>query len=484
MDRKIRKERSCAMNIIKDRICLFEIENQDIAFDIQTNRIFRIDKTVNPNYAEILDAVCSAAVDCNSTALQNIGYEDGSNLALNINLTPTCNLKCTYCFAQGGNYGKLEKPMRSDIIGDIAFLIKNYQTNSRKVRFEFFGGEPLLNFQVIQEILDFSRELGKTDQVDFIHRISTNLTHLEPEMIDVMGDNNFIISISIDGPKAVQDLFRPYKNNSGSFDTIMENIKAIREKYDHLILIARMTIAQKESPLLENIKDLIGTNYFDYVSIYPASIKNEQDRTAKYQYYFDADIQRQIKEVIANYPDLFKYSSRFKGILEYEKIYDQIFNGKISISHCAAGGTYYTISGDKSVVPCHRVCGKNDFILNSKTNVLDQNIIREWTGKVDQHQVCSQCWARYICGGGCKQEHLSANGDIKTVNRNSCEYHQFILEKLIQAVSKFPASFNERNINVDDLFVYCGRPLGSNFRNRTNVERISQLNGVALITQS
>ncbi|OPZ89884.1 MAG: hypothetical protein BWY74_02543 [Firmicutes bacterium ADurb.Bin419] len=295
-----------------------------------------------------------------------------------------------------------------------------------------------------------------------------------------MGENKFIISISIDGGKKVHDLLRPFKNNEGSFDTIMNNIKLIREKYEELILVARMTIAQKDSPIYENIEQLISTNYFDYVSIYPASVKSNENEGGKYKYYFDEDVKGQFDYVISNYEELFKLSARFKGILEYEKIYDEILNGKLTINHCAAGGSYFTLSGDKSVVPCHRVCGQKEFMMYTESGDLDTKIINNWTHKVDQNPTCSTCWARYICGGGCKQENLSANGDINKINLASCEYHKFILERLIIGMNSFTESFNKRNICVDDLFVYCGRPATFNKRDDKVMTELGKVPGVNL----
>lgn len=468
-------------SIKEDRFYLIENDKSVAVFDIETNYVVSLSKTHRENLLPIINVLEKANLHVNPQVLKTSKYEDGSNLAININLTPACNLKCTYCFAQGGNYGSLEKTMKGDIIHDLAKLIQNNITGSRKVRFEFFGGEPLLNFNTIKEILQFSRDFSKRESVDFIHRISTNLTYMDDEIVNALGENNFIVSISIDGSKPVQDSLRPFKNNDGSFDVIMANIKRLRKRFPGLTIVGRMTIAQKEHSVFDNIKELITTDYFDYISIYPASIKNSKDMSNAYQYYFDDDIKQQLQYVIANYSKLFELSPRFKGILEYEKIYDQILNGKTSVSHCAAGGTYFTISGDKSVVPCHRLCGKKEFTLNTESGILQKDIITEWSGTVDEHPQCSKCWARYICGGGCKQEHFSANGDIKSINTHSCEYHKFVIKSLIRCLDGFSDEFNHRNIQIDDLFVYCGRPVVPNRRNGELISELQQFEGVKVL---
>lgn len=466
--------------LINNRLLKFEQEQgENIIFDIQSNIVYTVQKEQEQKLVDAIDYSGNSINDgmkikCNSEILKSAKYEDGSNLAININLTPKCNLKCTYCFAKGGDYGSVEKSMNKDIVEEIFKLVKQNKTKSEVVRFEFFGGEPLLNFGVIKAVVDKANEISLKENIKFIYRISTNLTFINEEIIKYLGENNFIVSISIDGCKTVQDKLRPFKNDKGSYDVIMSNIELIRQKYNNLILVARMTLAQKHVSLIDNIKDLISTNYFDYLSIYPSSVKESN----KYEYYFDQDIREDISNVINQYGKLFEISSRFKGILEYEKIYNQILSRKLSICHCSAGGTYFTLSENKEIAPCHRLCGNNEFLLNTNEYHLNEEIVNQWSKKVDDHKECCKCWARYICGGGCKQEHWSSNGSISIINKSSCEYHKFIISSLIKALPKFSVEFNKRKIDVDDLFVYCGRPIISNGFSNYDFLDIKQIQGI------
>src|SRR5215218_8408128 len=116
--------------------------------------------------------------DVNQHRLAASSWGDGANLAINVNLTAFCNLGCSYCFADGGDYGRIKGKMESDTVEYIFDFIREHQTASRTTRFEFFGGEPLLNFERIQEICDLSERFSNETGVRFIHRISTNLTVL------------------------------------------------------------------------------------------------------------------------------------------------------------------------------------------------------------------------------------------------------------------------------------------------------------------
>lgn len=453
------------------------VHSNDISlFDIQTNIVVSLPKEMQSNIESIISILDSCNKNCNADTLVNFDYEDGSNFTLNINLTPACNLKCVYCFAQGGDYGSRQSiNMKDDIIEKLEKIILNNVTPSRTIRFEFFGGEPLLNFLVMKKIVTLGNIIQQREGIRFIYRISTNLTVLTDEMVKLLGENNFIVSVSIDGKQNVQDKLRPFKNGQGSYNIIIENAKKLKNAYPNLRLVARMTIAQKEVELYDNISELIYTGLFSYVSLYPASVKDEV--SGAYSYFFDDDIKKQYLQVIDKYEKLFDLSPCFMGILEFDKIIYQILNGYVSISHCAAGGTYFTISQDSTIVPCHRLCGKTDFFIDKTKGKLNSDSIKDWYGTVDNRPICSQCWAKYICGGGCRQEHFSANGNIVAVNAKSCEYHKFLIENIIASFTRRSKYFLAREIAIDDMFVYCGRPIVKNKRNLTSLEeRLRSLN--------
>lgn len=149
------------MNTLENtRFHLVENKNKYIILDVDTSTPYIVDK--NQNVDTLLKEISNKQKNLNKDVLEKATYEDGSNFAINLNLTPACNLKCTYCFAQGGDYGQQRKlNMDEDIIPNIEALIRNNITKSRKVRFEYFGGEPLLNFKLIKKILDFAINFQK-----------------------------------------------------------------------------------------------------------------------------------------------------------------------------------------------------------------------------------------------------------------------------------------------------------------------------------
>jgi len=439
------------MRKINDR---FYLTDNGFLFDIDSNYVIKPLIEID----DVINLISSFNNNLNKNVLSQSEYADGANFAININLTSACNLDCVYCFAHGGDYGKQKDNMSVEILPALKNLILKNVTKSKKVRFEYFGGEPLLNERMIHSLVDYARVLENDTGIHILHRVSTNLTQLSDEMLQVLCDNDFVVSVSIDGNRIVQEKQRPSRNGKSSYETILKNVTRIKEKNPAIKTVARMTVAQKEITLFENIKDLVSTCLFNYVSIYPASIISSE--SGKYKYYFDTDIKRQYQEVFSRYSELCSLSSDYHGILEVERILDSLLNGKLSVSHCSAGKNYCTLSSDCSIVTCHRLCGQQEFILNNDgSGELKTFLQQQWSQKVDDDLICSTCFARYICGGGCKQEHISYTGNFVEKNIDACAYRIFLLEEIISNIENLSLGFQERYIPLDDMFVYCGQPV-------------------------
>ena len=426
-----------------------------LLFDTDTSFII---KPLNIDINELIKLICSYGKNLNRKVLSHAEYSDGANFAINLNLTSACNLNCSYCFARGGDYGDQKDNMSVNVLPVLKKIMLSNVTKSQKIRFEYFGGEPLLNEDMICSLIEFSKIIEQEYGIHVLHRISTNLTFLSERMLNVICENNFVVSVSIDGIKEIHDKQRPSRNGISTFDTILANIRQIKERNPSVQTVARMTIAQSDITIYENIKELVNTGLFNYVSIYPASIISSED--GRYTYYFNEEIKKQYHEIFTKYNDLCALNSNFRGLLEVEKILDSLLNGKLSVSHCSAGKNYCTLSSDGTVVTCHRLCGKKQYMLNNdNSGVLDSMLQEQWAKKVDADLICSKCFARYICGGGCKQEHIAYSGDFEKKNEDACAFRIFFLEEIISNIEELSLNFKNRYVSLDDMFVYCGRPV-------------------------
>jgi uncharacterized protein len=410
-------------------------------------------------------------------------FTDGADLALNINLTNVCNLACTYCFADGGDYGRITSAMGPESAEWIFDFIARHVTGSRRVRFEFFGGEPLANSALIREICERSCGFARQHGIEFIYRISTNLTLLPAEIPELFARYRFIVSVSLDGGRAVQDANRPSKNGRGSFDRIIRNVRAVREAgQEDVTLVARMTVAQREPSLLENVRELWELNLFDYFQIYPGVFPAEEGtavpvtitmgnrelvparRRKVVNFFLQDGMTEQFSEFLAAYPSLFSPDNRFKGVLEYERTVQMMTEGLFALSFCSGGRTYFTHSPDSSITSCHRLVGDESFDVGTGPEGLTR-APNDWRQTVDSHPVCGQCWARYACGGGCKQENFIATGDVALLNEESCRYQLLLTEEILKLIGRAARDYLARDRNAfADLFVSCGRPVMANGR--------------------
>jgi radical SAM protein with 4Fe4S-binding SPASM domain len=413
--------------------------------------------------------------DVNERTLLQSGFEDGADLAINVNLTHACNLACTYCFAEGGDYGRITEPMTSESVDDIFAFIGEHVTESEAVRFEFFGGEPLVNPKIIEEICARSEKVAKRSGIRFLYRISTNLTVLPRSALERFARHSFVVSVSLDGGPSVQDKFRPTLGGHGSFERIIKNAHRVREASDDITLVARMTVASKEPTLLERVRELWSMNVFDYFQIYPAVYRESGDQISGsgctsapgdgriVNFFLEGDMPDQFSEFMAAYPSLFQAENRFRGVLEYERTAEMLLEGKMALSFCSGGRVYYTHSPNGAISPCHRLVGDEAFDVDGKKDG-HRDDLAAWRTSVDEHPVCSQCWARYVCGGGCKQENHLATGDTGTLNRDSCAYQLMLTEEVLRTVAQASPEYRTRPRDLDDLFISCGRPVTANER--------------------
>ena len=418
--------------------------------------------------------------DINKARLATAVTAEGATLALNVNLTSVCNLRCSYCFADGGDYGRLRGNLdASTVAAMFRFITDQRLQPGNTLRFEFFGGEPLLNVDRIAEICRWSEEYEQISGVQVIYRISTNLTVLPEAAVDLFVRRRFIISVAIDGARETHDRNRPYKNGQGSYDRILDNCFLLRASGDDVTLVARMTVVTDGGrSLLENIRQLWSLNVFDYFQIYPAVTPDVTAGRPSYDSSVglrnprmpSADYVTQLSEVLGYYPRLFSPGNRFQGILEWEQIAEMVLEGKLALSYCSAGRNYFTFSPDRSIMPCHRMVGNIEFQVGSVDSGLDRALdgagVSVWRRSVDENEArCSHCWMRYFCGGGCKQENFITTGELARPSLESCAHQTHVVENVLRLIEAQGAAYRKRDRRrLRDLFVSCGRPVTQNLR--------------------
>ena len=325
--------------------------------------------------------------------------------AMCLHIAHDCNLRCPYCFADQGPYGG-DRGMMSFETGKAAVELLFKESGSRKnFNIDFFGGEPLMNFQVVKELILYiekrTKELAKAAELT----LTTNALLLDKEKGDFLKEHNISVVLSLDGRPEVQNKMRYTANHKGSYDVVSNNIKNfIADGYKSYIV--RGTFTRENTDFLKDLQHLEEMGLKN-LSIEPVVGPEEASYSIK-----NEDIPLILKE----YDKLTEYMEKNSDFNFFHFNID-IYKGPClpkRISACGAGHEYVAISPQGDIYPCHQFVGNKDFLLG---NVYQGDISKK-IGKMFQDanvlnkEECMDCWARFYCSGGCHFSNWHDTGDF------------------------------------------------------------------------
>jgi len=344
-----------------------------------------------------------------------------------LNVTNKCNLACTYCYEYGEDkivdtrYGKQPKFMSEETAEQSVDFMLAESKHQEVARLTFFGGETLLNFPVLQRTVAYARrraaETGK--RVEF--SLTTNATLLRPEIIEWLADNRIGVTISIDGPKAVQDGLRVFHNGRGTYDVVLPKIKELLRVHRTRPIGARVTLTQKHMDVLGIFRHLTEEIGFWEVGLAPVTTQDHRDYAitpAKKD-----DMLRQF-EILAEEWLEHALRDEHHGFSNVRDTIEEIHKGVSKAYGCGAGLGLMGVATDGEVALCHRFAGSPEHTIGSVTGGVD----REKQSKflVDHHIAsktdCHSCWARPICSGGCYHEAHVRYGSSSHANLHYCTW--------------------------------------------------------------
>ncbi|HZK42890.1 MAG TPA: thioether cross-link-forming SCIFF peptide maturase [Syntrophomonadaceae bacterium] len=348
--------------------------------------------------------------------------------ALCLNVAHACNMKCKYCFASQGNFG-MNPSLMPYAIGQQAldFLVKESGT-IKNLEVDFFGGEPLLNFEVVKELVKYGRKIeAKTDK-KFNFTLTTNGLLLNKEIMDFIIAEEISIILSLDGRPEINDQNRVLNDGSGTYELILPKIKEMVSK-DPISYYIRGTFTRDNLNFSQDLVHMVELG-FNSISLEPA-VGPELDESIKTE-----DLPHVLKE----------YEKLTDVLLDYHKSGQQIhfFHYNLNLQRgpclakrhtgCSAGVEYLAVTPEGDIYPCHQLVGEDKYIMGnvSSAAVLDKDIRHIFThNTLSEKEICQHCWARNFCGGGCHVNNLKANGDIKKPDEISCNMHKKRIEGAI-----------------------------------------------------
>ena len=347
--------------------------------------------------------------------------------AMCLNMTHDCNLRCKYCFASQGTYNG-EKAFLNFETGKKAFdfLVKN-SGKRRNLEVDFFGGEPLMNFETIKQLVDYGRSLEKVNDKHFRFTITTNGVLLDDEKINYINENMDNVVLSIDGRKETNDKMRKTANAKGSYDVIINNFKEFATKRGSKDYFVRGTYTSYNLDFSEDVKHLRELG-FDKISVEPVVAMPEDKYALKDEHI---EILKKEYEKLAEY---------FIESQNDEKKQFQFFHFNIELDGgpciykrsigCGAGTEYIAVTPTGEFYPCHQFVGQEEFIIGSvDEGITNGNIVNKFKNvSVNDKPVCKDCWAKYYCSGGCHANAYNFNKDFNVPYNVGCELEKKRIE--------------------------------------------------------
>ncbi|MDR0986920.1 MAG: thioether cross-link-forming SCIFF peptide maturase [Ruminococcus sp.] len=339
-----------------------------------------------------------------------------------------CNLRCEYCFAEGGDYGKGARSLMSIATAKTAidFLVSHsYGRDNLEV--DFFGGEPLLNWDVVTETVAYARELEKTCKKNFKFTITTNGILLDDEKIDYINKEMSNVVLSLDGRKSVHDRMRVYEGGEGTYDEVIGKFKELVKRRGGKDYYVRGTFTKHNLDFGDDVLALYGEG-FTQISVEPVIASPDCDY---------AITEKELPKVFKEYERLAKIiinnHRSDEPRLNFFHFSVDLWNGPCIIKRmrgCGCGNEYLAVSPDGSIYPCHQFSGAAKYLMG---NIADNNfnfeIKNEFaSANVMTKEQCSECWAKYFCSGGCDANNFTFTGDIKTPVKLYCELQKKRLE--------------------------------------------------------
>ncbi|WP_066715761.1 thioether cross-link-forming SCIFF peptide maturase [Clostridium sp. Marseille-P299] len=339
--------------------------------------------------------------------------------ALCLHIAHDCNLACRYCFAEEGEYHG-RRALMSYEVGKQAldFLIAN-SGNRKNLEVDFFGGEPLMNFQVVKDLVAYGREQEKIHNKKFRFTLTTNGVLLNDEVMEFANKEMSNVVLSIDGRKEVNDKMRPFRNGAGSYDLIIPKFQKLAESRNQTNYYVRGTFTHNNLDFAEDVKHLAELG-FKQISVEPVVAQPEEEYSLK-----EEDLPKCMEEYdkLANYIIESRKAGKWFNFFHF--MIDLSGGPCVAkrLSGCGSGTEYLAVTPWGDLYPCHQFVGEEEYLLGNVYEGVKATEIREEfkCSNVYSKSKCKDCFAKFYCSGGCAANAYKFHGDINDAYDIGCE---------------------------------------------------------------
>ena len=339
--------------------------------------------------------------------------------ALCLHIAHDCNLACRYCFAEEGEYHG-RRALMSYEVGKKAldFLIAN-SGSRRNLEVDFFGGEPLMNWQVVKDLVKYGREQEKIHNKNFRFTLTTNGVLLNDEVMEFCNKEMANVVLSVDGRKEVHDYMRPFRKGAGSYDLIMPKFQKFAESRNQDKYYVRGTFTHHNLDFSKDVLHLADLG-FKQISVEPVVAADTEEYAIR-----EEDIPQIIEEYDALAKEMIKREKEGRGFNFFHFMIDLTGGPCVAkrLSGCGSGTEYLAVTPWGDLYPCHQFVGEDKFLLG---NVFDgikrTDICDEFRScNVYTKKKCKECFARFYCSGGCPANSYNFHGTIDDSYDLSCD---------------------------------------------------------------
>ncbi len=339
--------------------------------------------------------------------------------ALCLHIAHDCNLACRYCFAGEGEYHG-RRALMSFEVGKKAldFLVAN-SGNRINLEVDFFGGEPLMNWDVVKRLVEYGRSLEEPYNKKFRFTLTTNGVLLNEEILEFANREMSNIVLSIDGRKEIHDRMRPFRGGQGSYDLIVPKFKRVAESREQTNYYVRGTFTRNNLDFSQDVLHLADLG-FRQISVEPVVAGPEADYAIR-----EEDLPKLKEEYDRLAAEMLRRRREGKGFNFFHFMIDLEGGPCVAkrLSGCGSGTEYLAVTPWGDLYPCHQFVGNEKFLMgNVEEGVLREDLRDQFKCcNVYAKEKCRECFARFYCSGGCAANAYNFHGDVNGTYEVGCE---------------------------------------------------------------
>ncbi len=348
-------------------------------------------------------------------------YKNNSKVikALCLHVAHTCNLNCSYCFASQGKY-QGNRALMTFEVGKQAFdfLIANSGTR-KNLEVDFFGGEPMMNFDVVKQLVAYARSIEKEHNKNFRFTFTTNGVLLDEEVMDFLNKEMVNVVLSLDGRKEVNDHFRKNYAGEGSYDIIVPKFQRLVEKRGGKGYYVRGTFTHNNVDFTNDLFHMADLGFTE-LSMEPVVCPPEDPYALT-----EEDLPKLFEQYEILAKEMIKRKKEGRGFTFYHYMLD-LKNGPCiykRITGCGSGTEYMAVTPWGELFPCHQFVGNPDYSLGNIWDGVTRPEVQDEFRSCNAYARpdCKDCWAKLYCSGGCAANAYNATGSINGIYKYGCE---------------------------------------------------------------